>query len=322
MSEADAVAPPVSLQRVVAVVGPTGVGKTDVAEGLAIALDGEIVSADSMQVYRGMDIGTAKQPLEARRVPYHCIDLVEPGAPYSAALYQRDARAAFADIRGHGHRPVLVGGTGLYVRAALDEMDFPQGRHDSPLRAEIEERAAMLGPAGLHRFLAERDPASAALIHPNNARRVVRALEMLATGGPTYAHQVARFTERRAAVPAIFVGLTMERGALYARIDERVDAMVSAGLRDEVARLLASGYRDALTASQAIGYKELVPVLEDGADLEEAIASIRQVTRYYAKRQLTWFRADPRISWIDVTDLPSRDVISAALSLLESRSCD
>jgi tRNA dimethylallyltransferase len=114
----------------------------------------------------------------------------------------------------------------------------------------------------------------------------------------------------------------MERGALYARIDERVDAMVSAGLRDEVARLLASGYRDALTASQAIGYKELVPVLEDGADLEEAIASIRQVTRYYAKRQLTWFRADPRISWIDVTDLPSRDVISAALSLLESRSCD
>jgi tRNA dimethylallyltransferase len=320
MSEAEFVEPHASPPPVVAVVGPTGVGKTELAESLAVALGGEIVSADSMQVYRGMDIGTSKQPQEHRRVPYHCIDLVEPGSAYSAAVYQRDARAAFEDIRARGRRPVLVGGTGLYVRAALDEMEFPEGEYDSPVRAEIEAQAASLGAAGLHGLLAERDPDSAALIHPNNVRRVVRALEMLATGGPTYAHQAARFSERRAAVPAILIGLTMERSALCARIDERVDGMLAAGLLDEVARLLASGYRGALTASQAIGYKELVPVLEHGADVQEAVAAIKRATRRYAKRQLTWFRADPRISWIDVTELSPENAVSAASSLLESRS--
>jgi tRNA dimethylallyltransferase len=306
------------MSDVVAVVGPTGVGKSAVAEELAVTLGGEIVSADSMQVYRGMDIGTAKTPAADRRVPHHCVDLVEPGAPYSAAVFQRDARAAFADIRSCGLVPVLVGGTGLYVRAALDEMEFPAGECDSPLRAEIEGQADTLGAKGLHRLLQERDPASAALIHPNNVRRVVRALEMLATGGPSYADQAAHFTERRAAVPAVLVGLTMQRPALYARIDERVDSMVSAGLLDEVARLLAAGYRDAVTASQAIGYKELVPVLEGRADREEAIADIKRATRRYAKRQLTWFRGDPRISWLDVTELSPEDTVSAARALIES----
>ncbi len=318
MSEAEAAAPVASHPPVVAVVGPTGVGKSDLAEDLALSLGGEIVSADSMQVYRGMDIGTAKQPLPERRVPYHCIDLVEPGAAYSAALYQRDARAAFGDIRGRGRRPVLVGGTGLYVRAALDQMEFPDGKYDSPVRAEIESQVDSLGPEGLHRLLEERDPESAALIHPNNVRRTVRALEMLAAGGPTYAHQVAHFTERRFSVPAILVGITMERSALYRRIDERVARMLEAGLLEEVTGLLDSGYRDAMTASQAIGYKELVPVIEGGADIDQAAESIRQATRRYAKRQLTWFRADPRISWIDVTESSPEQALSAALALLES----
>ena len=318
MSEAEAAAPVASHPPVVAVVGPTGVGKSELAENLALSLGGEIVSADSMQVYRGMDIGTAKRPLSERRVPYHCIDLVEPGAAYSAALYQRDARAAFDDIHGRGRRPVLVGGTGLYVRAALDEMEFPDGEYDSPVRAEIENQADSLGPEGLHRLLEERDPESAALIHPNNIRRTVRALEMLAAGGPTHAHQVAHFTERRFSLPAILLGIMMERSALYRRIDERVARMLEAGLLDEVADLLDSGYRDAMTASQAIGYKELVPVIEGGADIDQAAESIRQATRRYAKRQLTWFRADPRISWIDVTESSPEQALSAASALLES----
>jgi tRNA dimethylallyltransferase len=322
MSEADAIADPVTGRPVIAVVGPTAVGKSAVAEGLARLFDGEIVSADSMQVYRGMDIGTAKQPAAECGVPYHCVDLVDPGAPYSAALYQRHARAAFADIRARGLSPVLVGGTGLYVRAALDEMEFPMGEYVSPVRTAIEEMADALGREGLHRLLAERDPASAALIHPNNVRRVVRALELLETGGPTYAEQAAHFTERRAAVPAILIGLTMMRSVLYARIGARVDAMIAAGLLDEVAGLLEAGYRDALTAAQAIGYKELLPVLEGGADLGEAVEAIKQATRRYAKRQLTWFRADPRVSWIDVTELSPADAVSAARALVECKERD
>jgi len=307
------------MRDVAAVVGPTAVGKSAVAEGLALARGGEIVSADSMQVYRGMDIGTAKMPPDARLVPYHCIDLVDPGSPYSAALYQRDARAALADIDARGRSAVLVGGTGLYVRAALDAMEFPMGEYVSPVREAIERRAEALGREGLHRLLEQRDPESAALIHPNNVRRVVRALELLETGGPTYAEQATHFSERRTEVPAKLIGLTMQRSALYARIDTRVDAMVADGLLDEVRTLLASGYRQALTAAQAIGYKELVPVVEAGAELEEAVAAIKQATRRYAKRQLTWFRADPRIEWIDVTELSSPDTVSAAQALVESR---
>jgi len=308
------------MRDLVAVVGPTAIGKSAVAEALAVEFGGEIVSADSMQVYRGMDIGTAKTPVGARRAPYHCVDLVDPGAPYSAALYQRNARAAFADIRARGLLPILVGGTGLYVRAALDEMEFPMGEYVSPVRTALENQAVTLGREGLHRLLEERDPASAALIHPNNVRRVVRALEMLELGGPTYAEQAAHFTERRAAVPALLIGLTMQRAVLYARIDARVDAMIASGLPDEVAGLIASGYRTALTASQAIGYKELVPVLEDGADLGEAVAAIKRATRRYAKRQLTWFRGDPRISWLDVTELSPDEAASAAQALVESEA--
>jgi tRNA dimethylallyltransferase len=302
--------------RVVAVVGPTGVGKTALAEQLAGRLGGEIVSADSMQVYRGMDVGTAKPRLDERLVPYHCIDLVDPGEPYSAALYQRDARAAIADIWARDALPVLCGGTGLYVRAALDDWKFPAGETGSPARDRWEAVSTDVGPERLHAMLAERDPASAALIHPNNVRRVVRALEMLDVGG-SYASQAAGFSQRESLYDAAILGLTMDRERLYARIDERVDAMLYAGLLDEVARLLEAGYRDALTATQAIGYKELVPVLEDGADLGDAVARIKQATRRYAKRQLTWFGADPRVLWLDVTHMPPTDLAASALQLLE-----
>ncbi len=309
---------PIKVPTVIAVVGPTAVGKSALAETLALDLGGEIVSADAMQVYRGMDIGTAKPSADERATPYHCIDLVDPGEPYSAARFQHDARAAITDIALRGHVPILCGGTGLYVRAALDDWSFPHGEAATAARERLEAHAAEIGPEELHALLATRDPESAARIHPNNVRRVVRALEMLESG-TSYAEQAARFSKRESVYDSVMLGLTMDREQLSARIDERVDRMLATGLLEEVRALVSRGFREALTAAQAIGYKELVPVIERGADLGQAIASIKQATRRYAKRQMTWFRADPRIMWLDVTESSPEQARSAALRLVESR---
>jgi tRNA dimethylallyltransferase len=303
---------------VVAVVGPTGVGKTALGEDLAVRLRGEIVTADSMQVYRGMDIGTTKLPVRERRVPHHCIDVADPGDHYSVALYQQEARAAIDGVLARKAVPVIVGGSGLYVRAALDDMVFPSGHPASPTRERYEQLAAQLGPEGLHAYLAERDPEAASLIHRNNTRRVLRALEMLEDDGVSYAEQHALLAERRSVYRATYVGLQMERPALYARIDARVESMLASGLLAEVERLLAAGYRHALTAAQAIGYKELVPVVEGQARLDEAAETIKQATRRYAKRQLTWFRADPRVQWLDVTGLSPAEASDAVHALVSS----
>lgn len=303
--------------RVIAVVGPTATGKTRLAEDLACKLDGEIVTADSMQVYRGLDIGTAKPPADHRAVTHHCIDLVDPGQDFSAALYQTAARAAIADIASRGLLPIVAGGTGLYVSAALDDMHFPAGEISTPARDRLETEAASVGAEAMHARLAGVDPESAALIHPNNVRRTIRALEM-AEEGISYAEQARGFKTRVGVYDALFLGLTMRRDTLYERIDERVDLMRDAGLLDEVHSLVASGFREALTATQAIGYKELVPVIETGADLDQALDCVKQATRRYAKRQLTWFRGDHRVRWIDVTELSPDETLVRALELLES----
>jgi tRNA dimethylallyltransferase len=303
--------------RVLAVVGPTAVGKTALAEELAVHLGGEVISADSMQVYRGMDIGTAKPAPDQRRVPYWCIDLVGPGEPFSAALFQRHARGAITDIAERGRLPVVVGGTGLYVRAALDDMEFPEGEQtDNPVRAHYEAYAAEHGAEALHALLAERDPESAAVLHARNVRRVVRALEML-DQGVSYARQRAGFSARKSVYDTRFLGMTMDRERLYERIDGRVDAMMAAGLLGEVEWLLQAGLREALTSSQAIGYKELVEVIVGNAELDAAVADIKQASRQYAKRQLTWFRGDPRVHWIDVTELTPLQQKEAALHALD-----
>jgi tRNA dimethylallyltransferase len=302
---------------VLAIVGPTGVGKTAVAELVALRAGGEVVSADSMQLYRGMDIGTAKAPADCRGVAHHCIDLIDPGQSYSAALYQRCARGAIDDILSRGLLPVVAGGTGLYVRAALDDWEFPPGSAVTERRTRLEREAADAGPEAMHERLRERDPASAELIHPRNVRRVIRALEMFEEG-VSYATGRLRFSERRSVYRTVFVGLTMEREALYARIDQRVEDMLERGLTAEVTKLLDRGYREALTASQAIGYKEIVPVLDGTADLAEAAERMKRATRRYAKRQLTWFNADERIEWVDVTDMPPATAASAVTALLES----
>jgi tRNA dimethylallyltransferase len=302
---------------VLSIVGPTAVGKTDVAEHIAVRLGGEIVSADSMQVYRGMDIGTAKPRRDQRRVPYHCIDVADPGEAYSAARYQACARHAFDTIAAADGKPVLCGGTGLYVRAALDDWRFPPGEQvANPVREQYEAFEREHGPEALHALLASRDPVSSALIHPRNVRRVVRALEML-DQGTSYAERHEGFSARESLYPCAMIGLTMDRSGLYRRIDARVDLMVERGLVDEVRALLEAGLRDALTAAQAIGYKELVPVIEQGAPLEAAIEDIKRASRRYAKRQLTWFRADPRVRWIDVTELDTASAADAVLAALD-----
>ena len=303
---------------VIAVVGPTASGKSAVADLVAEALGSEVVSADAMQVYRGMDIGTAKTPASERRVPLLLVDVADPTEPYSAALYQRDSRREIDRLRAEGRVPVLCGGTGLYVRAALDEMEFPRGEVDGAARQRYQDLAGKLGPEGVHALLAERDPESAALIHPHNVRRVVRALEML-DEGVSYARQSAGFSEPREHYPSLQFALTMDRARLYARIDARVDAMMRAGLLDEVRGLMDAGAADALTSRQAIGYKELIDALEGRCTIGEAVDLIKLRSRRYAKRQLSWFRRDPRITWLDMDVLDADGAARLIVDALDGR---
>ena len=284
---------------VICIVGPTASGKTDVAQLLARANNGEIVSADSMQIYRGMDIGTGKLPDNERLVPHYGFDLVDPGQPYSAAVYQTYARSCFHDISSRGKLPFLVGGTGLYVRAAIDAYDFPKGEQiDNPEREKWTAFADEYGAQALWDRLREVDAESAEVIHPNNVRRVVRAFELLAEG-TTYANQKRNLSRIPQAVPAIFIGLSVNPDALNTRIEARVDHMVEQGLVEEVKMLLSSGFREGITAPQAIGYKEIVNAIDGRISLSEAIDQIKQATRRYAKRQRTWFRKDARINWVN-----------------------
>lgn len=302
---------------VICIVGPTASGKTDAAQLVAAAVGGEVVSADSMQIYRGMDIGTGKLPADERIVPHHGFDLVDPGEPYSAALFQSFARAAFRDISDRDRRPVLCGGTGLYVRAAIDDYAFPAGEQkDNPVRVQWTAFAEQHGAQALWEELERRDPASAAVLHPNNIRRVVRAFELLAEGR-SYAEQKRNLAAIGEAVPAVQFGLAVDPAVLAERIDARVDAMVAAGLVEEVRNLMSAGFREGITAPQAIGYKEIVEALEGRCTLDEAVAAIKQATRRYAKRQRTWFRRDERIRWVNADTGDARRVADEIISQLE-----
>lgn len=288
--------------QVIAIVGPTAVGKSAVADLVARDLGSEVVSADAMQVYRGMDIGTAKTPVGERLVPLNLVDIVDPGETYSAALYQRDARIVIDRMLTEGKSPIICGGTGLYIRAALDEMVFPAGELGDKTRSRYETIADAEGPGAVFSLLRERDPASAACIHPHNVRRVIRALEML-DDGVSYSEQRAGFSKPREHYGALYFGLSMNRERLYARIDRRVDVMMECGLLDEVKRLLSVGAGPALTARQAIGYKELIEAFEGRSTIPDAIETIKRRSRRYAKRQLSWFRRDERIVWLDLDEL-------------------
>ncbi|WPD20055.1 tRNA (adenosine(37)-N6)-dimethylallyltransferase MiaA [Thermaerobacter composti] len=282
----------------IVIVGPTAVGKTELSLLLAELLPVEVVSADSAQVYRGLDIGTDKvDPAVRRRIPHHLIDIRDPDEPYSVADFRRDAAAAIADIRSRGRFPVLVGGTGYYVTALLLGYEFQPVRPDPALRRRLEEAYERLGPEALHRQLAAVDPQRAAAIHPHDRKRLVRALEIWhQTGQPP-----SRFVPSRRASPAFdarLYGLTDHRQRVYRAIAARVDRQLARGLVDEVRRLLAAGYGPELPAMQALGYKEIVGYLRGEYDLAEARRRLIRNTRRYAKRQWTWFRHQlPGVRW-------------------------
>ena len=284
---------------VICIVGPTASGKSDLAQRVSVAIGGEVVSADSMQVYRGMDIGTGKVMPDDRMVAHHCLDLVNPGEQFSAALFQGCARACFEDVDGRGKRAVLCGGTGFYVRAAIDDYDFPAGEQvGNPVREHYNRIAEEHGAAHLWSLLHEADPESAAIIPPNDVKRVVRAFELLGEG-KTYARQKAALAHIAQAVPAVFIGLSVEPDVLRERIDNRVDAMFENGLVEEVEGLLEAGFRQGVTAPQAIGYKEIKLALDGEITMDKAIEKVKLNTRHLAKRQETWFRRDERVKWFD-----------------------
>ncbi|MBR5259928.1 MAG: tRNA (adenosine(37)-N6)-dimethylallyltransferase MiaA [Eggerthellaceae bacterium] len=303
---------------VICVVGPTASGKSDLAQNIAQAIDGEVVSADSMQIYKGMDIGTGKLLPSERLVPHFGLDLINPGEPYSAALFQDYARSCFEDIWSRGKRVVLCGGTGLYVRAAIDAYDFPKGEQvNNPTRDKYTRYAEQHGADALWELLRERDPESALVLHPNNVRRVVRAFEMLEDEGTNYATQLKNLAQLEQEIPAIFLGLQVEPDSLRERINRRVDEMVAQGLVKEVKDLLNSGFREGVTAPQAIGYKEIVAALDENCSMAEAIEEIKTSTRRYAKRQRTWFRKDTRIHWLDANDDMRHRLLDSALNYIK-----
>jgi len=301
---------------VIVLVGPTASGKSEVAQRLCEALDGEVVGADSMQLYKGMDIGTGKVMPAQRRVPHHGLDLVGPDEPYSVARHQAYARCCFQDIDARRRRIVLCGGTGFYVRAAIDDYDFPPGDlQENPVRTRYAKMAEAEGNLFVWELLKEKDPESARLIHHNNVRRTIRALELLEVG-ESYAVQVRRLGSLPQAVPAFFIGLRVEPTLLNAVIDDRVDMMIEQGLVDEVKKLLGDGFRESLTAPQAIGYKELVAALDGKISIEQAICEIKTATHRYAKKQRAWFRKDERIRWVDVDPHDIDDATSRVLATL------
>jgi tRNA dimethylallyltransferase len=288
---------------VVVVTGPTASGKTPLAIELALRFGGEIVNADSMQVFRFMDIGTAKPSAADRaRVPHHLIDVVTPAERYSAGRYARSARAAIGAIHARGRVPILSGGTGLYIRAALHGLiDGVEADEELREQLEAEQRSAeRAGDAGrLYRRLSETDPGAAARIHPHDTRRVVRALEIAAeTGRPTSRVRGAHGFED-SPYRVLHLALVPERADLYARIDRRCAAMIESGLLQEVRDLVAAGYRPELRPMRAIGYRHVVPVMEGRDTLANALVEMRRDTRHFARRQITWLRRVPDAVWVD-----------------------
>ncbi|HTU76949.1 MAG TPA: tRNA (adenosine(37)-N6)-dimethylallyltransferase MiaA [Trebonia sp.] len=292
----------------IAVVGATATGKSDLAIDLALRLDGEVVNVDSMQLYRGMDIGTAKlAPDERRGVPHHLLDVWDVTETASVAEYQRAASKVIDDIQARGRVAVLAGGSGLYVRAALGDLDFPGT--DDQVRARLEAELAAAGTDPLYARLAAADPVAAAAILPSNGRRIVRALEVIEISGrpfsatmPAYEHAAAHGR------PSIQVGIRMPRPELDHRIERRVDRMFEAGLADEVRGLARDrGLRAGKTASRALGYQQVLRYLDGDCTLEAARDETVRATRRFARRQESWFRRDPRVAWLDAgDDLPAR----------------
>jgi tRNA dimethylallyltransferase len=301
---------------VIVICGPTAVGKTAAGIEVARAVGGEIISADSMQVYRHMDIGTAKPTAaEQAAVRHHLIDIVDPDEPFDAAAYAALGRRAAAEVGRRGRTPVVVGGTGLYIKALLRGL-FRSDARDPAVRSRLRAEAESMGPAALHARLERCDPQTAARLHPNDAVRILRALEVFeVTGRPiSELQQEHRFADTP--FRALMIGLALEREALYRRIDRRVEAMAAAGLEEEVRRLLAMGYEPELRPMQSIGYSHMAALIAGAVSREECLRTLQRDTRRFAKRQMTWFRAYPDIVWRSPEQ--SREIIKLAEAFLHT----
>lgn len=306
------------MNPLIIITGPTAVGKTELSIKLAQHLQAEIISADSMQVYKRMDIGTAKpSPEERKAVPHHLIDLVEPDQDFSVADYKKCFEQTVASIYAKGKIPLLTGGTGLYIRACIQAFDLEPGEPLPDLRQKLKEQAEQYGSEYIHRRLAEVDPEAAAKIHPNDLRRVIRALEVYQnTGIP-----ISQLQQNRSAglkYNVIYLFLNRDRDELYRRIEIRVDQMIDAGLLEEVQSLLEQGFSCHLKPMQSLGYKQICNYLKEAVSLEEAVASIKQETRRYAKRQLTWFRKEP-IDYLLNLSGNSQEFFGDILNYIEGR---
>lgn len=280
--------------------GPTAAGKTKLSIALAKAIDGEIISADSMQVYRHMDIGSAKiRPEEMQGVKHYLVDILEPTQDFNIVMFQKYAKQAIAEIYGKGKIPIIVGGTGFYIQSVLYNIDFEKSDENTVLRAELEQLAREKGAEYLHNMLKECDPGAAQEIHANNVKRVIRAIEFYRQTGRRISEHNAAEREKKSAYDSRYFVLTDKRERLYQNIDRRVDEMIEEGLVDEVRRLVDMGCRRDSTAMQGLGYKEIISYLAGEITLDEAVYIIKRDTRHFAKRQLTWFRRERDVIWVE-----------------------
>ncbi|MBP1931585.1 tRNA (adenosine(37)-N6)-dimethylallyltransferase MiaA [Ammoniphilus resinae] len=286
-------------EKLLVLVGPTAVGKTALSVKLAHSLDGEVISGDSIQVYKGMDIGTAKITVEEMDgIVHHLIDILEPDETFSVNEFQKHSRRLITEINQRGKLPMIVGGTGLYIQSVIYDYQFSKASQNQELRDQLEAFAACEGKEALHKRLAEIDPVTASRLHPNDVKRIVRAIEIYQQTGTS----MAEYQQRSSVSPyqLCLIGLTMERSQLYERINHRVDLMIEQGLIEEVQSLLKRGYNLSYSSMQAIGYKEIIAYLEGNLSKEESIELLKKNSRHFAKRQLTWFRSMKEIHWFEV----------------------
>ncbi len=308
--------------EVIVIVGPTASGKTKLSIELAKRLKGEIISADSMQVYKYMDIGTAKPTMEERQgIKHYLIDELLPSEEFNVVKFKNAAEAYIDDILSRGKRPIIVGGTGLYISSLVNNVSFTETESDWELREKLSKEAKEKGAQFIHDRLREVDPDAAASIHPNNIKRVVRALEVYYQTQKPISYHIERSREIPSKYKFILLGLTMDREILYDRINKRVDIMLENGLVDEVKGLVELGYADSITSMQGIGYKEILSYLRNETTLEEAIEIIKRESRRYAKRQITWFKRINTINWLSADNYGNNNKITeAAISLIIGHS--
>jgi tRNA dimethylallyltransferase len=308
-------------EPLVILTGPTAVGKTKLSIALAKAIGGEIISADSMQVYKHMDIGSAKiRPEEMQGVPHYLVDALEPSEEFHVVRFQEMAKQAMKEIRSHGHIPILVGGTGFYIQAIVNDIDFTENEA-SPYRQELEQLSEEKGAAWLHEKLREVDPESAQAIHTNNVKRVIRALEFYRMTGTKISAHNEEQREKSSPYNFAYFVLNDDRAKLYARIEQRIDEMLSEGLVDEVRRLKQMGYHRGMVSMQGLGYKEILAYLDGECTLEEAVEILKRDTRHFAKRQLTWFRREREVIWMEKEEYAydEQAILSAMLEVLKEK---